>query len=82
MSQSVIHLFEVIEINPVKGKCVSFWQSRTPFFQLLIELMPVGNLGQRVMTRKPIDLILRSSPLRYVLLNINPSTTGKGLIAY
>jgi len=82
MSKSVIHPFEAIEINPVKRKSVPVLYSRTPIFQLFIKLMPVGNLGQRVMTRKPIDFLFRSLPLGYVLLNINPSATGKGLVAH
>jgi hypothetical protein len=43
MSESVIHLFEVVEIDPMKGKSTPGLQRPTPIFQLLAELMPIGN---------------------------------------
>ena len=81
MSEGVIHFFEVVEIDPVKGESAPGLQRPGPIFQLLAELMPIGNLGQRIMARQPIDFLFGLTLLRYVLLNINPSATSERLVA-
>jgi hypothetical protein len=49
VSEGVIHVFEVVEIDPVKGKAASGLQRPEAAFKLLAEVMPIGNLGQRIM---------------------------------
>ncbi len=81
MSEGVIHFFEVVEIDPVKGKAASGLQRPEAGLKLLAEVMPIGNLGQRIMARQPIDFLFGLTLLRYVLLNINPSATSERLVA-
>ena len=81
MSESVIQLFEVIEIDPVKGKAASGLQRAEAGLKLLAEVMPIGNLGQRIVARQPINFLFGLTLLRYVRLNIDPSATSEGLVA-
>ena len=81
MPEGVIDFLEVVEIDPMQGKAASGSNCAEPVLELLAEVVPVGDLGQRIMTRQPIDFLLGKALFGDVLLNIDPAAAGERLVA-
>ena len=76
MPVRIIDLFEAIEIDPMQGKTQARVVALELALKVFTELEAVGNAGQRIMARKPFDLIAGLANCRHIFLNIDPSTAG------
>ena len=76
MAVLVVDFFEVIEVNPMQGEAQSRAVALELAFKSLAEVKAVRDLRQRVVARKPFDLLAGPADGGDIFLNIHPSTSG------
>ena len=79
MPQRVVHIFEVVEVDPMKGKAGAGLLK--PTVERLTEVEAVGDFRQRVVPRQPGDLLFGLALFGDVLLQINPAAFRHRLIS-
>jgi len=82
MTERVVHLLEAVEIEPMEGERRAFVQVAERVLERLAEMEAVGNAGQRIVPRKPLDFLLRPALFGDVLLDIDPTAVGERLIGH
>ena len=79
MTKVVVHVLEVIEVDPVHGETVSRPQFLERSLKLFMEMKSIGNLGKCVVASEPGDLLFRLTPFGDVYLQVHPATIGESL---
>ena len=80
VTKIIVHVFEVIEVDPVHCETVTRPKALQGGLELLMKMEAVRNLSKRVVAREPGNLLFCLTPLSDVFLQVHPTAIGERLV--